>query len=69
MLQGDIRGSLAAALHRPAALFAQRKPVLVLIIANSAFIPQRSLEDTGGQKTYDLVCVTAAEGDDGVVIA
>ena len=28
------------------------------ISANSAFIPQRSLEDTGGQKTYDLVSVS-----------
>ena len=27
------------------------------ISANSSFIPQRSLEDTGGQKTYDLVWV------------
>ena len=39
------------------------------ISANSAFIPQRSLEDTGGQKTYDLVWVKAAEGDDVQAIA
>ena len=33
LLQGDLRGILAAALHRPAALFARWKPVLVLFIA------------------------------------